>query len=165
MIWRPPRSDFAVGVEAFYHHLPLGLLLKAWRRKRMRWAGTQVRNARFRSKASGWPGRSPPYPWFWPAWTGAFRYGAAAFQFLMEFQRTSKVGLVRSRRWSGFPLRLSNVFAPATAVVRVGAFHQTGLRPFPASGGWRSFERVDTASRHAAAGCGEGHARGAVVWA
>jgi hypothetical protein len=32
----------------------------------MRWAGTQVRNARFRSKASGWPGRSPTYPWFFP---------------------------------------------------------------------------------------------------
>ena len=24
---RPPRPDFAVGLEAFYHHIPLGLVL------------------------------------------------------------------------------------------------------------------------------------------
>jgi hypothetical protein len=25
--WRPSRPDLAVGLEAFYHHLPLGLVL------------------------------------------------------------------------------------------------------------------------------------------
>jgi hypothetical protein len=28
MIWRPPRSDLAVGLEAFEQYLPLGLVLE-----------------------------------------------------------------------------------------------------------------------------------------
>ncbi len=26
--WRPPRPDLVVGLEAFYYHLPLGLVLE-----------------------------------------------------------------------------------------------------------------------------------------